>query len=285
MIKKHDEENFQVECFQPGVSYQRLETLNIAYLRLRSKDPYEAWIKKSLIDQSLLQKSMSLGMVIGSVVGALIGAGLGALTMTLNGTLVGLVFGLVLGGVTGAPTAALTVRTAGRTGGIGVGYFTGMLLGGILGTTIGALLSAIGIAGMDRLVQRNVLALSGRAVEAAGDCDVLLLDKTGTITLGNRQARDFVPAPGVDDRELAEVAQLASLSDETPEGRSIVVLAKDRYGLRGRNMHGATLVPFSGGPPSGGRSLSDGHQTVTTTLPRAWPPWRKRMAAAVSSSR
>jgi potassium-transporting ATPase ATP-binding subunit len=119
------------------------------------------------------------------------------------------------------------------------------LLVALIPTTIGALLSAIGIAGMDRLVQRNVLALSGRAVEAAGDCDVLLLDKTGTITLGNRQARDFVPAPGVGDRELAEVAQLASLSDETPEGRSIVVLAKERYGLRGRDMHGATLVPFS----------------------------------------
>ena len=119
------------------------------------------------------------------------------------------------------------------------------LLVALIPTTIGALLSAIGIAGMDRLVQRNVLAMSGRAVEAAGDCDVLLLDKTGTITLGNRQAREFVASPGVDARELAEVAQLASLSDETPEGRSIVVLAKERYGLRGRDMQGATLVPFT----------------------------------------
>ena len=106
----------------------------------------------------------------------------------------------------------------------------------LIPTTIGGLLSAIGIAGMDRLVQRNVLAMSGRAVEAAGDVSTLLLDKTGTITLGNRQAVAFIPAPGVDERELAEVAQLASLADETPEGRSIVVLAKERYGLREREL-------------------------------------------------
>ena len=105
------------------------------------------------------------------------------------------------------------------------------LLVALIPTTIGALLSAIGIAGMDRLVQRNVLAMSGRAVEAAGDVDVLLLDKTGTITLGNRQAAEFIPVDGVDDEELAEVAQLASLADETPEGRSIVVLAKERFGF------------------------------------------------------
>ena len=96
----------------------------------------------------------------------------------------------------------------------------------LIPTTIGGLLSAIGIAGIDRLVQKNVLAMSGRAVEAAGDVDVLLLDKTGTITLGNRQAVEFFPAPGIDEAELAEAAQLASLADETPEGRSIVVLAK-----------------------------------------------------------
>ena len=98
----------------------------------------------------------------------------------------------------------------------------------LIPTTIGALLSAIGIAGMDRLVRFNVLAMSGRAVEAAGDVDTLLLDKTGTITLGNRQAAEFIPLPGVSERELADAAQLASLSDETPEGRSIVVLAKER---------------------------------------------------------
>ena len=106
----------------------------------------------------------------------------------------------------------------------------------LIPTTIGGLLSAIGIAGMDRLVQHNVLAMSGRAVEAAGDVSALLLDKTGTITLGNRRAVNFVPAPGVGDQELAEVAQLASLADETPEGRSIVVLAKERYGIKGREL-------------------------------------------------
>jgi K+-transporting ATPase ATPase B chain len=117
----------------------------------------------------------------------------------------------------------------------------------LIPTTIGGLLSAIGIAGMDRLVQHNVLAMSGRAVEAAGDVSTLLLDKTGTITLGNRQAVSFVPAPGIDERELAEVAQLASLADETPEGRSIVILAKERYGIRGRELmetH-ARFVPFT----------------------------------------
>jgi K+-transporting ATPase ATPase B chain len=117
----------------------------------------------------------------------------------------------------------------------------------LIPTTIGALLSAIGIAGMDRLVRFNVLAMSGRAVEAAGDVDTLLLDKTGTITLGDRQAAEFIPLPGVSERELADVAQLASLSDETPEGRSIVVLAKQKYGIRGRDMaplH-AHLIAFS----------------------------------------
>ena len=117
----------------------------------------------------------------------------------------------------------------------------------LIPTTIGALLSAIGIAGMDRLVRFNVLAMSGRAVEAAGDVDTLLLDKTGTITLGNRQAAEFVPVTGVAERALADAAQLASLSDETPEGRSIVVLAKERYGIRARDMAalGAHFVPFS----------------------------------------
>jgi K+-transporting ATPase ATPase B chain len=117
----------------------------------------------------------------------------------------------------------------------------------LIPTTIGGLLSAIGIAGMDRLVQHNVLAMSGRAVEAAGDVNTLLLDKTGTITLGNRQASEFIPAPGVSKDQLADAAQLSSLPDETPEGRSIVVLAKERYGLRGRELHElqAEFVPFS----------------------------------------
>ena len=117
----------------------------------------------------------------------------------------------------------------------------------LIPTTIGALLSAIGIAGMDRLVRFNVLAMSGRAVEAAGDVDTLLLDKTGTITLGNRQATEFRPVKGVTAQELADAAQLASLADETPEGRSIVVLAKEKYGIRGRDMQSphATFVPFT----------------------------------------
>jgi potassium-transporting ATPase ATP-binding subunit len=131
----------------------------------------------------------------------------------------------------------------------------------LLPTTIGGLLSAIGIAGMNRLIQANVIALSGRAVEAAGDVDVLLLDKTGTITLGNREAVAFFPAPGVDEEALADAAQLASLADETPEGRSIVVLAKERYGLRGRDIAslGATFVPFSANTRMSGVNL-DGRQ-------------------------
>ena len=117
----------------------------------------------------------------------------------------------------------------------------------LIPTTIGALLSAIGIAGMDRLVRFNVLAMSGRAVEAAGDVDTLLLDKTGTITLGNRQATEFKPVRGVTEQELADAAQLASLADETPEGRSIVVLAKEKYGIRGRDLAEmrANFIPFT----------------------------------------
>src|SRR5258707_341317 len=117
----------------------------------------------------------------------------------------------------------------------------------LIPTTIGGLLSAIGIAGMDRLIQHNVLAMSGRAVEAAGDVNTLLLDKTGTITLGNRQATAFIPLAGVDEKELAEAAQLSTLADETPEGRSIVVLAKEKYGLRGREIapHEATFISFT----------------------------------------
>jgi potassium-transporting ATPase ATP-binding subunit len=115
----------------------------------------------------------------------------------------------------------------------------------LIPTTIGGLISAIGIAGMDRLIRRNVLALSGRAVEAAGDCSTLLLDKTGTITLGNREATELIPADGVTGAQLADAAQLASLADETPEGRSIVVLAKNQFGLREREVHEGTLVPFT----------------------------------------
>ena len=127
----------------------------------------------------------------------------------------------------------------------------------LIPTTIGGLLSAIGIAGMDRLVQHNVLAMSGRAVEAAGDVNTLLLDKTGTITLGNRQASEFVAAPGISNHQLADAAQLSSLPDETPEGRSIVVLAKERYGLRGRELEemNAEFVPFSAATRMSGVNL------------------------------
>ena len=129
----------------------------------------------------------------------------------------------------------------------------------LIPTTIGALLSAIGIAGMDRLVRFNVLAMSGRAVEAAGDVDTLLLDKTGTITLGNRQATEFRPVRGVTDMELADAAQLASLADETPEGRSIVVLAKEKYGIRGRDIAeiGAKFVPFTAQSRMSGVDIGD----------------------------
>ncbi|MGA9764998.1 MAG: potassium-transporting ATPase subunit KdpB, partial [Rhodomicrobium sp.] len=129
----------------------------------------------------------------------------------------------------------------------------------LIPTTIGALLSAIGIAGMDRLVRFNVLAMSGRAVEAAGDVDTLLLDKTGTITLGNRQAAEFLPLQGVSEMQLADAAQLASLPDETPEGRSIVVLAKERYGIRGRDMAplGAHFIPFTAQTRISGIDLED----------------------------
>ncbi|MEP6573869.1 MAG: potassium-transporting ATPase subunit KdpB, partial [Gemmatimonadota bacterium] len=137
----------------------------------------------------------------------------------------------------------------------------------LIPTTIGGLLSAIGIAGMDRLIQQNVIAVSGRSVEAAGDVNTLLLDKTGTITLGNRQAVEFVPLPGVTLEELAERAQLASLPDETPEGRSIVVLAKERFGLRGRSLADANgagdasahteFVPFSAATRMSGVNLAE----------------------------
>lgn len=125
-------------------------------------------------------------------------------------------------------------------------------------TTIGSLLSSIGIAGMDRMIRANVVAISGRAIEAAGDVDVLLLDKTGTITLGNRQATEFIPAEGVKVEVLADAAQISSLADETPEGRSVVILAKDKYGIRGRDIKelGATFIPFSAYTRMSGVDLS-----------------------------
>src|SRR5438874_6101252 len=144
------------------------------------------------------------------------------------------------------PFSLYAVESAGKGTPVTVTVLVALLVC-LIPTTIGALLSAIGIAGMDRMIQKNVIAMSGRAVEAAGDVDVLLLDKTGTITLGNRQATQFVPAPGIAERDLADAAQLASLADETPEGRSIVVLAKEKYGIRERDIRklGATFVPFT----------------------------------------
>ncbi|HEV2283528.1 MAG TPA: potassium-transporting ATPase subunit KdpB [bacterium] len=149
------------------------------------------------------------------------------------------------------PYSVYSVGAAGRGTPVTITVLVALLVC-LIPTTIGGLLSAIGIAGMDRMIKRNVIALSGRAVEAAGDVDVLLLDKTGTITLGNRQAVEFIPVDHAEAGELAEVAQLASLADETPEGRSCVVLAKDQYGLRGRTVgsgpetpQGMTFVPFT----------------------------------------
>ena len=134
----------------------------------------------------------------------------------------------------------------------------------LIPTTIGGLLSAIGIGGMDRLLQRNVIATSGRAIEAAGDVDVLLLDKTGTITLGNRMATDFIPADGVSVEELADAAQLSSLSDETPEGRSIVILAKEEFNIRGRDVHqlNATFIPFTAQTRMSGVDLKTNENNV-----------------------
>src|SRR5258706_3260379 len=144
------------------------------------------------------------------------------------------------------PFSLYSVAAAGQGTPVTVTVLVALLVC-LIPTTIGALLSAIGIAGMDRMIQQNVISMSGRAVEAARDLDVLLLDKTGTITLGNRQATEFFPAPGVSERELADAAQLASLADETPEGRSIVVLAKEQYGIRERDIAklNATFVAFT----------------------------------------
>ena len=148
--------------------------------------------------------------------------------------------------VTLLPFSLFSVAVAGQGTPVTITVLVALLVC-LIPTTIGGLLSAIGIAGMDRMIRHNVIATSGRAIEAAGDVDVLLLDKTGTVTLGNRMATEFTPAPGITKERLADAAQLASLADETPEGRSIVVLAKEKYGLRGREIHqiSAQFVPFS----------------------------------------
>ena len=170
--------------------------------------------------------------------------------IALNILIAGLTLIFLFATVTLLPFAQYNVGQAVSAGSRGVAPSITVLIAllvCLIPTTIGGLLSAIGIAGMDRVMQYNVLAMSGKAVEAAGDVDVLLLDKTGTITLGNRQAAEFLPLPGVDLGELADAAQLSSLADETPEGRSIVVLAKEKYGLRGREMaeKDAEFIPFT----------------------------------------
>ncbi|HLF27688.1 MAG TPA: potassium-transporting ATPase subunit KdpB [Anaerolineae bacterium] len=166
--------------------------------------------------------------------------------IALNILLAALTIIFLLATVTLLPFSLYSVNAAGQGAPVTVTVLVALLVC-LIPTTIGGLLSAIGIAGMDRMIQANVIAMSGRAVEAAGDVDVLLLDKTGTITLGNRQATAFLPAEGVRVEDLADAAQIASLSDETPEGRSIVVLAKEQYRLRERDIQalGATFVPFT----------------------------------------
>jgi len=160
--------------------------------------------------------------------------------------LVALTLVFLMATVTLLPFSLYSVETAGTGKPISITVLVALLVC-LIPTTIGGLLSAIGVAGIGRMMQKNVIATSGRAVEAAGDVDVLLLDKTGTITLGNRQAALFIPAKGVNEKQLADAAQLASLADETPEGRSIVVLAKQKFGIRERDVHslGATFVHFS----------------------------------------
>ena len=167
----------------------------------------------------------------------------------------------LLATVTLLPFSIYSVIAAGKGVPITVTVLVALLVC-LIPTTIGGLLSAIGIAGMDRMIQANVIAMSGRAVEAAGDVDVLLLDKTGTITLGNRQAVAFIPAAGIGVAELADAAQLSSLSDETPEGRSIVVLAKEKYGIRERQIHelDAHFIPFSAQTRMSGVDLGNGRQ-------------------------
>jgi K+-transporting ATPase ATPase B chain len=164
----------------------------------------------------------------------------------------------LLATVTLLPFSIYSVETAGAGQPVSITVLVALLVC-LIPTTIGGLLSAIGVAGMGRMLQKNVIATSGRAVEAAGDVDVLLLDKTGTITLGNRHASNFLHASGVTEAELADAAQLASLADETPEGRSIVVLAKEKFGLRERNIHemGATFVPFSAQTRMSGVNMGD----------------------------
>jgi K+-transporting ATPase ATPase B chain len=190
--------------------------------------------------------------------------------IALNILIAGLTLIFLLAVVTLQPFASYSVTSAGMGQVPSVAVLVSLLVC-LIPTTIGGLLSAIGIAGMDRVMQHNVLAMSGKAVEASGDVNTLLLDKTGTITLGNRQAVEFIPVGGVDEHELADASQLSSLADETPEGRSIVVLAKEKYNLRGREMshQQAHFIPFSAytrmsGVDLDGRSLRKGATDAIT---------------------
>ena len=178
--------------------------------------------------------------------------------IALNILIAGLTLIFLLAVITLQPYSVFSVAQAGSGSTPTVAVLASLLVC-LIPTTIGGLLSAIGIAGMDRVMQHNVLAMSGKAVEAAGDVTSLLLDKTGTITLGNRQAVEFLPLPGVSAEELADAAQLSSLADETPEGRSVVVLAKEKYGLRGRHIPEHTFIPFSAYTRMSGADI-DGRQ-------------------------
>ena len=189
------------------------------------------------------------------------------------------------------PYSLYSVAAAGQGTPVTVTVLVALLVC-LIPTTIGALLSAIGIAGMDRMIQKNVIAMSGRAVEAAGDVDVLLLDKTGTITLGNRQATQFVPAPGVTERDLADAAQLASLADETPRAGSIVVLAKEKYRIREREIEklGATFVAFTAqtrmsGVNLNGRQVRKGAADAIEAHVKQLGGTRPRRGAAARSTR
>ena len=175
------------------------------------------------------------------------------------------------------PYSVYSVAASGRGTPVSITVLIALLVC-LIPTTIGGLLSAIGIAGMDRMIRHNVIASSGRAIEAAGDVDVLLLDKTGTVTLGNRMAVEFLPAPGVPEGRLADAAQLASLADETPEGRSIVILAKDKYGFRGRELHdtSAHFVPFSAQTRMSGANVHDNAGSTVRAI-------RKGSAEAIAS--
>ncbi len=197
--------------------------------------------------------------------------------------------------ITLLPFSLYSVEAAGQGVPVTITVLVALLIC-LIPTTIGGLLSAIGIAGMDRMIQRNVIAMSGRAVEAAGDVDVLLLDKTGTITLGNRQAVEFLPVPGIQARDLAEAAQLASLTDETPEGRSIVVLAKEQFGLRGRTVGAGSdlhqdmrFVPFTAqtrmsGVDGEGFSIRKGApDTMATLIQQSGIPAPTELRAIVDS--